>query len=110
MKEHIRTNYQDVNLSTESIADKAGYAPYYFSKLFRELVGININDFIRQVRLEKAKELLANTSLKAQEIAEMTGFSNISNFYLVFKKDVGLTPAVYREYSTGKSGGGEKPG
>jgi len=70
-------------------------------------LGININEYIKQLRINKAKELLETTDYKTNEISDMSGFTNVSNFYLVFKKEVGLTPSSYREYF--KQSGGVKP-
>jgi AraC-like DNA-binding protein len=51
-----------------------------------------------QVRINKAKELLASSSCKVNEIPDMLGLSSASHFFAAFKKDVGLTPIAYREY------------
>ena len=98
MQEYVKQHYQDINMSVESLADIAGYTPYYFSKIFKEITGMNVTDFIRKIRINKAKELLGNDSCKINEVPSLTGFTNISHFYSVFKKDVGLTPSTFREY------------
>ncbi|MGE5613703.1 MAG: helix-turn-helix domain-containing protein [Bacillota bacterium] len=98
IQNYIKEHYQDINLCVESIAEKTGYTPYYFSKIYKEITGSNINDYIRQVRINKAKELLASSTCKVNEIPEMIGFISISHFFSAFKKDVGLTPTAYREY------------
>jgi len=105
----IQENYQEQNLSAESLSERSGYAPYYFSKIFKDVSGIGVTEYIRQVRVGQAKTLLSSTSFKAQEIADQTGFTNIGNFYLVFKKDVGMTPAAYREYSQMNTGTSNSP-
>ena len=101
-QQYIANNYQDVNMNVESVADTFGYTSYYFSKIFKEITGINILDFIKNIRINKAKELLSIESIKVVEIPPMTGFSNNSNFYSTFKKTVGLTPSSYREYVLNK--------
>jgi len=105
-REYIETHYTDTNLSMDAIAAQNGYTPYYYSKLFKELSGIGINDCIRSVRLEKAKKLLAETTMKTQEISDLVGFANISSFYLSFKKEIGMTPAIYRECTVSGAAGG----
>ena len=92
IQNNIQQNYSNINLSAESLADTIGYTPYYFSKIFKEITGINVSDYIRQVRINKAKELLGMEENKINEIPNMVGFTNISHFYAVFKKEVGLTP------------------
>lgn len=98
MQEHIKLNYRDCNLNVESIAGMAGYTSYYFSKIFKELTGMNVVDYIKQIRINKAKELLRNEEIKVSDIPELIGFTNSGHFYSTFKKDVGLTPSAYREY------------
>mgnify|MGYP001810133996 CR=1 FL=1 len=97
-KAYIEANYRDINLSMDAIAAQNGYTPYYYSKLFKSLAGIGINESIRTFRLDKAKELLIGSTMKAQEISDFVGFANISSFYLAFKKEIGMSPAAYREY------------
>lgn len=97
-QEYIKENYRNINLSADSIAAIIGYSPYYFTKIFRDITGMNINDYIRQVRIEKVKELLSISDCKISEIPGMTGFTNASHFFAVFRKNVGLTPSAYREY------------
>ena len=88
----------DFNLTVETLADLVGYTPYYFSRIFKEITGTNVSDFIKQVRLNKAKDLLKQDENRISDIPGMVGFINISHFYTVFKKEVGLTPAAYRDY------------
>jgi len=107
IQDYIKQNFHNPNLSVESIADLTGYTSYYFSKIFKDILGININEYIKQLRINKAKELLETTDYKTNNISDMCGFTNVSNFYLVFKKEVGLTPSLYREYV--RQGGDVKP-
>lgn len=96
---NIAQNYHDINLSAESLADTIGYTPYYFSNIFKDITGLNVSDYIKQVRINKAKEILSVEDNKINEVPNMIGLTNISHFYAVFKKEVGLTPAAYREYA-----------
>jgi YesN/AraC family two-component response regulator len=98
VQDYIKDNYNNINLSADSISEVIGYSPYYFTKVFKEITGMNINDYIRQIRIDKVKELLSNTDYKINQIPNMAGFTNASHFFAVFKKDVGLTPLAYREY------------
>lgn len=100
---HICVNFTDINLTVESIAERFGYTPYYFSRIYKEITGVNINDYIRQVRIGRAKHLLGATSLKVSDIPEKVGFTNASYFCSAFRKDVGLTPTAYREYMASRS-------
>lgn len=98
MQEYIKLHYHDINLSVESLADIAGYTSYYFSKLFKDITGMNVTDYVKKIRINKAKELLGKENCKINEVPALIGFTNISHFYSVFKKDVGLTPSSFREY------------
>ena len=54
------------------------------------------SDYLKDVRMEKAKELLENSSLSAKDIAVKVGFQNVTYFSTVFKKETGLSPAEYK--------------
>lgn len=96
IKRYIYENYNNTGLGAEMLADITGYTTNYFAKVFKEVTGIYIIDYIRQVRINKAKELLKKSSHKINEISDMVGFINTSYFYSAFKKEVGLTPASFR--------------
>ncbi len=98
MQAYIKENYRDYNMNVESLADMAGYTSYYFSRIFKDITGLTVIDYIRQVRINTAKELLCVDEIKISDIPCMVGFSNPSYFYSIFKKDVGLTPSAYKEY------------
>ncbi|NUU59348.1 AraC family transcriptional regulator [Paenibacillus agri] len=97
--QYIQQNYNDNNLSVEVLAERAGYTPNYLSKIFKEVTGINSSEYIRKVRIDKAKELLRSDEYRVSDVAELCGYTNSSHFYSAFKKQVGLTPSAYRELS-----------
>ncbi len=97
-KKYIDEHLSDINLCVELLAEKAGYTPNYFAKIFKEITGVYINNYIRQMRINKAKLLLEN-NCKIGEIPGMVGFANLSHFYVAFKKDAGLTPASYQNFA-----------
>ena len=98
IQKNIKQNYKDMNLSVESLSASINYTPYYFSRIFKEITGSNVSDYIRRIRIDRAKEFLCNDEYKINEIPALVGFTSISHFYSVFKKEVGLTPAAYKEY------------
>lgn len=98
IKAYIDKNYTDINLGVEGLAEKTGYTPNYFARIFKNVSGQYVNDYIKQKRIAKAKELLKNSNYSVQEISNMVGFINSTYFYSAFRKDVGLTPATYRNY------------
>ena len=92
----VNENYSDINLSIEYIADKMNMSPAYLGRLYSKTKSRSIVDFINQVRIEKAKELLISTKHKISEIPDIVGYSSIQHFYRTFKKAVGVTPNEYR--------------
>ncbi|GBG10568.1 DNA-binding response regulator [Paenibacillus agaridevorans] len=92
---YIHVHYAGV-LSLDLIADELQMHPNFFSKWFKDNKGINFIDYVTQYRIDKAKELLEHSELKAGEIAERTGIPDARYFGQVFKKHVGLTPTEYR--------------
>ena len=72
-------------------------SPYYFSKLFKEATGENFIEYLTNIRIDKAKELLEKSDLSMKEICAMCGYSDPNYFSRTFKKNVGLTPTEYKE-------------
>lgn len=85
------------DISLVRLADLAGFNPSYLSRLFKQMTGTNISDYIFQTRLEKAKNLLAQKNLKVQEIAAMVGYDSPAYFSKFFKKATSMTPQGYRD-------------
>ncbi|MEX1031085.1 MAG: AraC family transcriptional regulator [Paenibacillaceae bacterium] len=93
--EYIQANYMK-NISLENCADLVGTNSYTLSKLFKHIVGVNFIDYITELRLDKAKELLRESDFKINDIAEEVGYQQ-RYFNRIFKKQVGVTPSQYRE-------------
>ncbi|SDM43549.1 helix-turn-helix domain-containing protein [Bacillus sp. OK048] len=91
----IQESYDD-DISLESCADEVGTNPYSLSKAFKQMVGINFIDYLTQLRIEKAKELLINSDMKINDIAEGVGYRH-SYFNRIFKKQIGVPPSQYRK-------------
>lgn len=92
MKEHLGEC-----LTVSSMAKAAHLSPSYFSKLFKEATGSSPYDFLLNLRLEKAKELLHQTNLSVSEIAYQTGFNSDANFIYFFKKETNISPLKFRK-------------
>ncbi len=99
IQDQIDTN---LNLSLKQVAAGLDMNPAYvsreFSKYFSDL---SFGEYIRKLRIEKAIELLDNTSNSLSEIAYLTGFSDQSHFNRIFKQHTGQNPSVFRK-SLGK--------
>lgn len=87
----------DEKLTLQTLAEKSFYNPSYFSRLFRDLYGMTVTDYINHTRIEKAKTLLETTTCSAQEISEQVGYLGKSAFYKKFSEITGVTPKQYRE-------------
>lgn len=94
---HIEENYGSFELSVESVAEYVGFSAGYIRKLFKDVYGCSPTEYIFNLRLDKAKELLRETNETAKMIAEKVGYGNTKYFYITFKKNVGLTTYEYRE-------------
>lgn len=95
--EYIKNHYSDASLSLGEIAERLGTNSTYLSKLFKENLGVNFNDFINSYRIDAAKFLLNNTDKKIEQISNETGFNSQQNFIRVFKKIEGVAPGQYRK-------------
>lgn len=93
----------DGDLSLEAIAAAMHFNPKYFSRLFKELSGMQLTDFINGQRIARAAELLSTTQLSIEAIAAMAGYNSPQYFSRRFKAAYGFTPGEYR------SRGGKNP-
>lgn len=84
------------DLSLQIIADELNLHPVWLSQLFKKETGQTYLDFLTGKRMEQAKKLLRETSLKIYEIAESVGYHDLQHFGSVFKKRVGQTPKEFR--------------
>ncbi|MDO3413336.1 response regulator transcription factor [Saccharibacillus sp. CPCC 101409] len=105
MIDFIRRNYSE-NLKLEVLAEMFGYNSGYLGKLFKNYTGEYFNAFVDKVRVEKAKELLAQ-GLKVHQVAARVGYSNADYFHAKFRKYVGTSPSAFRSEASGDQQGGE---
>lgn len=95
--EMIHQRYTDMNLSVDTIASHFKMSGMYLGRLFKKINGKPVAEYITEVRLEQAKQLLENTEYPINEISERVGFLSNGYFYTLFKKATGLTPNQYRK-------------
>lgn len=94
--DHIKHNLTADDLSQGTMAEMAGISKDYFSRIFRNVTGMNYSKWLNTVRLEKATELLADKEKTLTEIAMLSGFQSISSFNRVFRAEKGMSPGEYR--------------
>ena len=94
--DYIQTHLGE-KISASTLANRVGYADYYLSRLFKQQTGVSIDQYIRNMRIDRAKFLLSTTQESIQDISDLLGFSNRNYFTQVFTQVVGISPAVYRK-------------
>ncbi len=85
------------DLSLSGLADLVYFNPKYLSRLFKQVTGANLSDYILNVRLNKVRELLRGSTMKVHEIAQYIGYYSAPCFTRFFKKAMGVTPQEYRD-------------
>jgi AraC-like DNA-binding protein len=84
------------DLTLEALARESGYSPIHFSRMFRAATGHTPHNYVLHLRVERARQLLAEPSVSLAEIALECGFSSHSHMTRVFHQLVGMTPSAYR--------------
>ncbi|MFC4098998.1 response regulator [Paenibacillus xanthanilyticus] len=84
------------SVSLRSVAQQIYMNPKYLGKLFKSGTGMAFNDYVMQLRMEKAKELLLHSDMKVYEIAEAVGYGELDWFYKRFKAYAGISASEYR--------------
>ena len=82
--------------SLKDLAAIVGLTPIYFLKAFKKATGKTPHRYLRDLRMEKARELLADPHLSILSVAIAVGYTSQSHFTHVFRKEMGITPARYR--------------
>jgi AraC-like DNA-binding protein len=83
-------------LSFSNVARVAGFAPRHFSRLFKQQQAVTFEEYIRRLRVERAKQLLEDTDLSVERVAQLSGFTLRPYFHRVFKEALGATPLEFR--------------
>lgn len=95
-KQYIMDNYQDSGLSVEQICRHLHMSPAYFSTMFKKVTGQTYVNYLTEIRLNKAVELLNMTDDKTYVIASKVGYQEQNYFSYVFKKKFGVSPTKFR--------------
>ena len=94
-KKYVYENF-DKPLSLDILGEAVHLHPAYLSKIFKEETNINLSNYITDIRMQKAAELLEQTGLKVNEIMYLTGYRKSQHFTKLFKEKFGVTPMEYR--------------
>ena len=93
--DYIKDNYMNSEVSLNSVCSHLAISTSYFSTLFKSCTGETFIEALTKKRMEEAKKLLENTSMKTYEVAREVGFSDPHYFSIAFKKATGRTPTEY---------------
>lgn len=96
-KEIIENSLEQMEFSLDDVAGRLFISPNYLRSLFKQQVGESFVEYLTRRRMEKARFLLDDVSVKVHQIAEAVGYSDQHYFSICFKKYFGLTPTDYRE-------------
>ncbi|OLS33530.1 response regulator [Bacillus sp. MRMR6] len=96
--EYIHDNYTDSQLSLQTISTAVNVSASYLSHIFSQETGITLIEYLTNIRIEKAKELLKTTKNKTYEIAEQVGYSDSQYFCKTFKKVSGMTTKQFKNF------------
>ena len=94
--EYIKKNYS-TSITLNELAEHTYVSSYYLSRMFKKELGKNFVEYLNEIRIEKAKELLKDNRYKTYEIAELVGIQDSHYFSKIFKKYVNMTPTEYKE-------------
>jgi len=101
-REYIDLNFTSADISLYSTAEHVGISPNHLSTVFAQETGENFIEYLTRVRIEKAKQLLSDTSMKSADITYETGFSDPHYFSYIFKKNTSFSPREFRLYQDRK--------
>lgn len=96
IRNYINENYMDSNLGLAKISSVFGISEGYISTIFKEQDGINFADYVEQLRIEKACQLLTENLYKIADISDMVGYNSVQSFRRAFKRVLGINPTEYR--------------
>lgn len=94
-REYLENHYME-EISLEQIAEKYYFNPSYFSSIFKNMFDLTFSEYLIELRMGKARQLLLETGNKVKEISTMVGYRDANYFVRSFKKYYGMTPEEYR--------------
>ena len=97
MQEYVDTHYTDSNLNLNLLAEKMNKNPKYVSRIFKEETGEGISDYINNLRIKKAQEIMITESKTIEEVGALVGYGSPRTFRRIFTKIVGMPPSSYLE-------------
>lgn len=97
---YIDDNFHKEIISVHHLSSLCKVSEVYFRAIFKSIYGTSPIKYINKLKLTRAKELLCGEDIPINEVAFMSGFNDTSTFSREFKKEAGVTPAIYRKSHT----------
>lgn len=94
--DYVNAHYGE-DISLDLLADKLNITSAYLSTYFKEKTGMNFSDYLNGMRMNIAKDMLQNSSIKIQDVAVRVGYHNVNSFIRMFKRYAGLPPGEFRK-------------
>lgn len=94
---YIERHYAEHDLSLAKAAEEVGVNSSYLSRAFKEKYAVNFSEYLTEIRMERAKQLLKTSGRRINEIADLVGYSDAHYFGQVFRKKTGMLPLEYRQ-------------
>lgn len=98
----IRENMM-LDITPEQVADMVGVSYSWLRKAFKKSLGLSLNQYITSLKMQKAKNMLLNSSESIKEIAFNLQYFDTAYFSSIFKKNIGMSPSEYRDRHKPKS-------
>lgn len=104
VQKYLQHNYMICDISLDSVSEILNINASYFSVLFKRVLGVNFVDYLTELRMNAAKELLVDPMRSTAEVAGMVGYESANYFTRAFKKKTGMTPTDYRRALQSREG------
>ena len=95
-KKYIQEHYLEP-LKLEDVSKHIGFNATYFSSVFKKETGKNFLDYVTELRMNKAKQLLCSGEMSVNDVAEAVGYQDLKYFSRLFKKNAGISPSDYKK-------------
>ena len=91
----VNLHLSDSNYTVEALANDVGLSRAQLHRKMKEMTGISVGEFVRNIRLEQATKLLKEQKINVTQVAYTVGFSSVAHFSTVFRKQFGISPSEY---------------
>jgi AraC-like DNA-binding protein len=99
IKKYIQEQHRELGLNRYEVANKFGMTEKYLSSFFKEQTGLYFSDFLEEIRMNSASNLLSEKEISINSIARTVGYSSVKAFSRAFKRVNGVSPSDYRDFT-----------